>query len=82
MRSACLQFAPLRLGYRFTYRGVDIILACIGTTGILDGWLCWKVGVPGRGVFRVTCCQPGLDGYDFGVDLSYRTEFTYRTHTA
>ncbi|KAK6496283.1 hypothetical protein TWF481_002308 [Arthrobotrys musiformis] len=37
------------------YRGVDIMLACIGTTGILDGWLCWKVGVPGRGVFRATC---------------------------
>ncbi|KAL0567218.1 hypothetical protein V5O48_014776 [Marasmius crinis-equi] len=35
---------------------VDTVLAVMGVwIGITDGYVCWKEGVPGRGLFRATC---------------------------
>ncbi|KAL2819087.1 hypothetical protein BDW59DRAFT_151683 [Aspergillus cavernicola] len=31
---------------------VDTIMAILGYVGLADGYVCWKEGVPGRGVFR------------------------------
>jgi hypothetical protein len=30
----------------------DTILTILGYVGLVDGWVCWKEGVPGSGVFR------------------------------
>ena len=36
-------------------RAVDTILACVGITAVADLWVCWREGVPERGLFRATC---------------------------
>lgn len=35
------------------YSAMDIILICLGWAGVADGYVCWKEGVPGTGVFRL-----------------------------
>ncbi|EPS36826.1 hypothetical protein H072_9685 [Dactylellina haptotyla CBS 200.50] len=55
IRTVALGLSLYTLYARRMYQAVDIVLGCIGTTALLDGWVCWRVGVPGRGVFRATC---------------------------
>ncbi|KAI9901032.1 hypothetical protein N3K66_002849 [Trichothecium roseum] len=34
---------------------LDTILSSLLVAGVADGYLCWREGVPGRGVFRFAC---------------------------
>lgn len=38
--------------YRRLYSAIDILMLCLGWAGVVDGYVCWKEGVPGRAVFR------------------------------
>ncbi|KAK6353444.1 hypothetical protein TWF696_005407 [Orbilia brochopaga] len=53
-RTSALGLAIYILYARGMLRAVDVVLATVGTTGLIDGWVCWREGVPGRGVFRAT----------------------------
>ncbi|KAJ6264092.1 hypothetical protein Dda_0234 [Drechslerella dactyloides] len=53
-RTSAIGLAIYILYGRGMLRAVDVVLAAVGTTGLIDGWVCWREGVAGRGVFRAT----------------------------
>jgi hypothetical protein len=40
--------------YRRLYSAIDILMLCLGWAGVIDGYVCWMEGVPGRAVFRAS----------------------------
>jgi len=49
------------------YSEIDTILLCTGWVGCIDGYVCWKEGVPGRAAFRfISGCVIAAWGW-FGV---------------
>ncbi|KAH6999129.1 hypothetical protein EDB80DRAFT_60611 [Ilyonectria destructans] len=38
--------------FRGDHRSLDTILSLLVVAGAADGYLCWKEGVPGKGLFR------------------------------
>jgi hypothetical protein len=42
----------LYLGQHF--QAMDIVFASMGYIGVVDAYVCWKEGVPGKAVFRAT----------------------------
>jgi hypothetical protein len=39
---------------RKNYEAVDVVLITFGWIGVIDGYVCWKEGVPGKAVMRST----------------------------
>ena len=69
-RITAIGLAIYAFHYQQMYSSVDILLACLGYVGLIDGYVCWKEGMPGRAVFRLTSglliCAWGFFGVTAG----------------
>jgi hypothetical protein len=53
-RISTIGIAIWMLYFRKPYEAIDIVLTSIGWIGVVDGYVCWKEGVPGKAVMRST----------------------------
>jgi hypothetical protein len=53
-RISAIGIAIWMLYLRKNYEAVDVVLTSIGWIGVIDGYVCWNEGVPGKAVMRST----------------------------
>ena len=51
-RGSAIGLAILVLYFKKQYVAIDTILISLLYVGFIDGWICWREGVPNRAIFR------------------------------
>lgn len=49
-RISAIGIATYAFWFQGGYKAMDTLLATIAYVGVVDGYVCWKEGVPGRGL--------------------------------
>jgi hypothetical protein len=63
-RISAIGIAIWMLYIRQQYEAMDIVLMVFAYIGAIDGYVCWKEGVPGKAVFRaISSAAVGLWGF-------------------
>ncbi|EEQ30555.1 hypothetical protein McanMca71_000741 [Microsporum canis] len=53
-RTSALGLALFAFYSQGKFREVDTIMMILAYVGLVDGYVCWREGVPGRAIFRAT----------------------------